>query len=113
MELRLIDNGSGLDQMSNKILHEFVRFCSSSHPINANIEVILLNNKVKNFNNSQGLTQLKIVTFEKSLNEIIEQISLHWVNLFSKRRKIKINGEENKILVQVFKEKNSNYLNYL
>lgn len=113
MELRLIDNGSGLDQMSNKILHEFVRFCSSSHPINANIEVILLNKNVKKFNNMQGLTQIKVLTFEQSLNQILEQISTHWVNLFSKRRKVKTNGEEPKIMLEVFKQKNQNYLNYL
>ena len=113
MEIRLIDNGSKLDQMSNKILHEYLRFCSSTHPINANIEVILLNNNVKKFNNHQGLTQIKILTYEQTLSQIIEQLSTHWVNLFAKRRKIQTNGEEPKIMYEVFRKKNPTYLNHL
>ena len=71
MEIRLIDNGSKLDQMSNKILHEYLRFCSSTHPINANIEVILLNNNVKKFNKDTGWKPK--ITFQDSVKKLLDE----------------------------------------
>lgn len=112
MTIKIINNCSLFNDSGFEMIKKFIDFCNHSHPLKKQIEVIFLNqNSTKH--DEDTMFKIHILTNNKNIPEIVNELGYKWIDLFSKHRKVKVTLQEPNLSILAFKEKYKEYSNIL
>ena len=112
MTIKITNNCNLFDEFSFGLIKNFIDFCNNSHPLKKQMEVVFVNqNSTKH--DDDTMFKIHILTKNKNISEIVNELSYKWIDLFSKHRKIKVTFQEPNLSILAFTEKYKEYSNIL